>query len=93
MYSALGLLLLKCYATQTFMEMNPHQGPSIGLHTSPVRSVNYTWQKTNSVCNEKSDIFSIRMGLAFSLDDSSGSRKDAECLITYKNRIGYTLHG
>ena len=93
MYSALGLLLLKCYATHTFMEMNLHQDPSIGLHMSSARPVSYAWQKASSVCNEKSDISSIRMGLASSLDDLSGSRKDAKCLISYKNRIEYNLHG
>jgi hypothetical protein len=71
--------------------MNPHQDSSIALHTFPIGLVKNAWHKTGSIWNEK--LFSIRMELASSLDGSNGSREDAECFISYKNRIEYTLRG
>jgi hypothetical protein len=69
--------------------MDPHQGSSIALHTSPAGPVKYAWHKTSSICNEKKGmLFSIRTGLASSLEASSGSSEDAECFVYKNNLIG-----
>ena len=69
--------------------MDPHQDSSIDLlHTFLLGLVKYVWHKTSSIWNEKKGkLFSIWLGLASSLDSLSGSREDAEYLVSYKNNL------
>lgn len=72
-----------------FVGLDPHQDSSIDLlHTILLGLDKYVWHKTSSGWNEKKGrLFSLRMGLASSLDGLSGSCEDAEYLISYKNNL------
>jgi hypothetical protein len=58
--------------------MDPHQDPSITLHRFPFGLVKCVWHEASGIWNEKKGKpFFMRVGLASSLDASSGSHEVA----------------